>query len=202
MTSLLLATALGLGGLFLLAVHVGPERPGLFLLRQRLRRWAVLITVLYLLLIPLQGYLTVRQFTDRSALQARQLRTLRDQFDRFTGLILAAPDPLSLERQLAAVQGPALTAADLAKPVPLLRQDLLVALQGVEAALPDRIAQATPLAPLVWEALRDGLRLIGSALLMAVVFAAGAQRRGASRTLLEQLLIFTLTVRQRRYSRK
>jgi hypothetical protein len=162
----------------------------------------VLITFLYLLLIPLQGYLTVRQFTDRSALQGRELRTLRDQFERFAGLIRSAPDPLSLQRQLAAVQGPALTAADLAKPMPVLRQDLLVALQAAEAALPARIAQATPLAPLVWEALRDGLRLVGSALLMALAFAAGAQRRGATRTLLERLLAFTRSVRQRRYSRK
>ncbi len=194
-----------------LALHVEPKRTGLFALRQRLRRWAVIVTFLYLLLIPLQGYITLRQFGDRSALQARQLRTVRDQFVAFAGIIRSAPDPLSLQRQLAAVQGPTLTAADLAKPMPQLRQDLLAALKSAEAAMPARIEQATPLGPLAWNALRDGLRLIGSALLMAVAFAAGAQGSSSSRTLLVRLVSFCRSaslrkfwksVRRRRYSRK
>ncbi len=185
-----------------LAAHVEPDRQELFLLRQRLRGWAVLVTFLYLLLIPLQGYLTVRTFTDRSALQAVQRRTVRDQFVDFAAIIRSAPDPLSLQRQLTAVQGPALTEADLAKPMPVLRQDLLEALQNAEAGMPGRIEKSTPLGPLVWSATRDGLRLIGSALLMAAAFAAGAQGRGETRTLLVRLLAFTRSVRQRGYRRK
>ncbi len=185
-----------------LAAHVEPERPKLFQLRQRLRRWAVLITVLYLLLIPLQLSVSVRLFSDRAALQAQQRRLVSDQFSQFAALIRSAPDAPSLQRQLAAVDGPALTAADLAKPMPRLRQDLLAALRQAEAAMPANIEQATPLPPLVWAALADGLRLNGSALLMAVAFAAGAQGRGSSRTLLARLLMVWRSVRRRRYSRK
>ncbi|MBW4529732.1 MAG: hypothetical protein KME02_03480 [Aphanothece saxicola GSE-SYN-MK-01-06B] len=185
-----------------LAAHVEPERLVLFQLRQRLRRWAVLITVLYLLLIPLQLSVTVRQFSDRAALQAQQRRLVSDQFSGFAALIRSAPDAPSLQRQLAAADGPTLSAADLAKPMPQLRQDLLAALRQAEAAMPANIQQATPLAPLVWAAFRDGLRLIGSALLMAVAFAAGAQDRTSSRTLLTRLLMVWRSVRQRRYSRK
>jgi hypothetical protein len=104
-----------------LAAQVEPERAGLFALGQRLRRWAVLVTVLYLLLIPLQLSVTVRQFSERAALQAQQRRLVSDQFSSFAALIRSAPDPLSLQRQLAAVDGLALTAADLAKPMPRLR---------------------------------------------------------------------------------
>lgn len=242
LASILLATALALGGLFVLAVVAGslpvqvlqrdwqqrfielviansgfpivgfvlvhlaaqvePERPKLFQLRQRLRRWAVLITFLYLLLIPLQLSVSVRLFSGRAALQAQQRRLVSDQFSQFAALIRSAPDAMSLQRQLAAADGPALTAADLAKPMPQLRQDLLAALRNAEAAMPATIEQATPLAPLVWAAFRDALRLMGSALLMAVAFAAGAQGRGSSRTLLTQLLMAWRSVRRRRYSRK
>jgi hypothetical protein len=242
LASILLATALALGGLFVLAVvagslpvqllqrdwqqrfielviansgfpivgfvlvhlaaHVEPERAELFALRQRLRRWAVLVTLLYLLLIPLQLSVSVRQFSDRAALQAQQRRLVSDQFSSFAALIRSAPDAPSLQRQLAAVDGPALTAADLAKPMPRLRQDLLVALRQAEAAMPANIEQATPLAPLVWTTLGDGLRLNGSALLMAVAFAAGAQGRTSSRTQLARLLMVWRSVRRRRYSRK
>ncbi len=185
-----------------LAAHVEPERLELFQLRQRLRRWAVLITVLYLLLIPLQLSVSVRLFSDRAALQAQQRRLLSDQFSGFAALIRSAPDAPSLQRQLAAADGPALTAADLAKPMPQLRQDLLAALRQAEAAMPANIQQATPLAPLAWAAFRDGLRLIGSALLMAVAFAAGAQGRSSSRTLLARLLAFYRSMRRSPYSRK
>ncbi|KEF42044.1 MAG: hypothetical protein ER33_07950 [Cyanobium sp. CACIAM 14] len=185
-----------------LAVQVEADRPELFQLRQRLRRWAVTVTFLYLLLIPLQGYVTVRQFTDRAALQAQQRRIAREQFTTFAGIIRSAPDPLSLQRQLAAAKGPILAPAELAKPMPRLRQDLLAALRSAEASVPARIEQATPLGPLVWAAVRDGLRLGGSALLMALAFAAGAQERRASRTLLMRLLGFIRSVRLRRYSRK
>jgi hypothetical protein len=242
LASILLATALALGGLFVLAVvagalpvqvlqrdwqqrfielviansgfpivgfmlvhlaaHVEPERPELFQLRQRLRRWAVLITFLYLLLIPLQLSVTVRQFSDRAVLQAQQQRLLSDQFSGFAALIRSAPDALSLQRQLTAANGPALAAADLAKPMPQLRQDLLAALRQAEAAMPANIQQATPLPPLVWAAVRDGLRLIGSSLLMALAFAAGAQGRNSSRTLLVRLLSFWRAMRRRRYRRK
>lgn len=185
-----------------LAAYVEPERLELFQLRQQLRRWAVLITVLYLLLIPLQLSITVRQFSDRTALQAEQRRRLSDQFSSFAALIRSAPDALSLQRQLTQANGPALSAADLAKPMPQLRQDLLAALRQAEAAMPATIQQATPLTPLVWAAVRDGLRLIGSSLLMAIAFAAGAQSRTSSRTLLMGLLSFWRSFRRRRYRRK
>ncbi len=185
-----------------LAAHVEPERLELFQLRQQLRRWAVLITFLYLLLVPLQLSVTVRQFSDREALQAQQRRLLSDQFSSFADLIRSAPDALSLQRQLAQANGPALSAADLAKPMAQLRQDLLAALRQAEAAMPANIQQATPLAPLVWAAVRDGLRLIGSSLLMAIAFAAGAQDRTSSRTLLMRLLMVWRSFRRRRYSRK
>ena len=185
-----------------LAAHVEADRPELYLLRQRLRRWAVLVTCLYLLLIPLQGSIAVRQFGDRAALQALQRRTVQEQFSRFSDLIRSAPDALSLQRQLAAVDGPTLTNADLAKPMPQLRRDLLDALRRAEAAMPARIDQATPLQPLVWGVLRDGLRLMGSALVMALAFAAGAQSRHSSRTLLTRLLDRRRSLRGSRYSRK
>jgi hypothetical protein len=185
-----------------LAAQMEAERPELFQLRQRLRHWAVLITFLYLLLIPLQLSITVRQFSDRAVLQAQQQRLVSDQFSNFAALIRSAPDALSLQRQLAAANGPALSAADLAKPMPQLRQDLLAALRQAEAAMPANIQQATPLPPLVWAAVRDGLRLIGSSLLMALAFAAGAQGRNSSRTLLVRLLSFWRAMRRRRYRRK
>ena len=185
-----------------LAAHIEAERPELFQLRQRLRRWAVLITFLYLLLIPLQLSVTVRQFNDRTALLAQQQRLVSDQFSSFAALIRSAPDARTLQQQLAAADGPALTAADLAKPMPQLRQDLLAALRQAESAMPASIQQATPLSPMVWASLRDGLRLIGSAVLMAVAFAAGAQERNSTRTLLTRLFSVWRSVSLRRYNRK
>jgi len=171
-----------------LAVFVDPDRRRLVDLRQSVRSWAVLVTILYLLIIPFQAYLTVSDFTNRTNQKQAQIKKVEDQFAAFRSVVLASKNSIQLEEGLRAIQGPTLEAGDLAKPFPKLRGELLSALQTAEGRVRTEIDRATPLGPLIWDAVQESLRIIGSALFLAFAFAAGAQPRGSMKTLLVDFL--------------
>jgi hypothetical protein len=81
-----------------------------------------------------------------------------------------------------------LTTGDLAKPFPKLRQELLAALQTAEGRIREEIEQAAAVGPLICNAVQESLRIIGSALLLALPFASGAQPRRSMTTLLVDFL--------------
>lgn len=171
-----------------LAAYVDPDRRQLTDLRNSVRSWAVLVTILYLLIIPFQSYLTVSEFNDRSSQKQAQIKTVQRQFASFRSVVMAADNSVELEEGLRAVQGPTLGTGDLAKPFPQLREELLEALQTAERRVRKEIDQSAPIGPLIWNAVQESLRIIGSALFLALAFASGAQRRGSMKTLLVDFL--------------
>jgi hypothetical protein len=50
--------------------------------------------------------------------------------------------------------------------------ELLAALQSAERRLRSKIDQANPIGPLIWNAVQESLRSIGSALFLAFAFAS------------------------------
>jgi hypothetical protein len=171
-----------------LAAYVDPDRRQLTDLRYSVRSWAVLVTLLYLLIIPFQAYLTVSEFSNRTNQKQAQIKKIQQQFATFRSVVMAAKDSIQLEEGLRAIQGPTLEPGDLAKPFPKLRGELLAALQTAESRVRNEIDQAIPMGPLIWNAVQESLRIIGSALFLAFAFASGAQPRGSMKTLLVDFL--------------
>ncbi len=171
-----------------LAAYVDPDRRQLAGLRNSIRNWAVLITVFYLLVIPFQAYLTLSEFNNRANEKQEEIRKIQQQFAGYRSVVMAASNSIELQEGLRAVQGPTLAAGDLEKPFPKLRQELLAALQTAEARIREEVERAAPLGPLIWNAVQESLRIIGSALFLAVAFASGAQPRGSMKTLLVDFL--------------
>ena len=149
---------------------------------------AVLITIFYLLVIPFQAYLTLSEFNSRANEKQEEIRKIQQQFAGYRSVVRQASHSIELQEGLRAVQGPTLATGDLAKPFPKLRQELLAALQSAEGRIREEIEQAAPVGPLIWNAVQESLRIIGSALFLALAFASAAQPRGSMTTLLVDFL--------------
>ncbi|MFM9100334.1 MAG: hypothetical protein ACKOPS_02930 [Cyanobium sp.] len=80
------------------------------------------------------------------------------------------------------LQGPTLTPADRALPLPQLRRQLEANLLAARRQLLDRVSGPSP--NQVWAILSDGARLALSSLAFAIAFAAGAQRQPSPEPLL------------------
>ncbi len=170
-----------------LALYIEPSNG---LLRAQLataRQWAIVVVVAFLLLVPLQGFATWRVLSQAQGSQAMQRTVLGERVTLIRQAIEAATSPADLQSRFSRLQGPRpqLPAAALTLPLGELKRSLLDELQRTETRASSRIDGPAPTD--VW-ALGQGVARVSIASLgFAVAFAAGAQRPGASLTLLQQL---------------
>lgn len=157
------------------AAGLSPADGQLAATRVRWRGLAVAVTFGFLLLLPLQGIATWGGLT--RGLQQDGVRRL--QAERRSGAMLraiqAATSVDDLQARMQRLQGPTLTSADRALPLPQLRRQLEANLLAARRQLLDRVSGPSP--NQVWMLLSDGVRLAVSSLAFALAFAAGAQRR-------------------------
>ncbi|MFN7898095.1 MAG: hypothetical protein ACK5N0_00325 [Synechococcaceae cyanobacterium] len=141
-----------------------------------LKRLAVLATLGFLLLLPLQaraGWELIN--TNFRAVNADVPSTpAQRRFDAMKQAIRQAPDAARIQRQLTILRGPVIAAQDMRKPLPELRGMLLQALAEARHSVGanSQRQNATRVAMLLQECMQNSL----SALAYAIGFAAFAQR--------------------------
>lgn len=151
------------------------------------RQWAFVVVFAFLLLVPLQGFATWRVLSQAQGTQAMQRNVLGERVTRIRQAIEAATSPADLQARFSRLQGPRpqLPAAALTLPLGELKRSLLDELMRTETRASSRIRGPAPTD--VW-ALGQGVARVSIASLgFATAFASGAQRPGASLTLLQQL---------------
>ena len=169
------------------AVH--PSNGRLAAARRRWRGLAVAATLGFLLLLPLQGFATWRGLSQGLQQDAARRAAAERRSGAMLQAIQAATTVDDLQARMQRLQGPTLTPADRALPLPQLRRQLEVNLLAARSQLLDQLAGPSPQQQ--WTLISDGLRLALSSLAFALAFAAGAQRRLSPEPLLvEWLLVF------------
>jgi hypothetical protein len=166
-----------------LAVYFYPKQ-NLKTLRSSLAKWAVIASLGFLLLVPLQVWASwslIRQ--DFSPLEKGK-PAVDEPLQAMEKAIREASDAASLQTQLTILRGPAITPQDMQRPLPELKQILLGSLQQARANLV-RKARSTP-DPRVWVLIQDAIRFSIGALGYAIGFAAFAQRPNSKQPLLDE----------------
>ncbi|KEF41204.1 MAG: hypothetical protein ER33_12625 [Cyanobium sp. CACIAM 14] len=169
-----------------LAAYLAPGNPRLARRRDDFASWALIAVLGFLLLIPLQGYALWRGISNVNAQQQNRLGTVSGRLATLRQAIRTAPTSQELQRRLAALKAPPLDAADLAQPLPKLRQSMLESLDRTEIRARDQL-RGLP-ATDVWQLAQAGVRSVLSALVMTIAFASLCRRRGWEGTLLQQWL--------------
>lgn len=154
--------------------------------RTRWRLWAAAAALGFLLLIPLQAAAILSGLSSARAEQSSRAAAAQRRFEILRRTIASAPDLATLQARLQALQGPDLTPADRALPLPQLRRQLDAALVDASTSVQTRLRW--PSSQQLWAILQDSVRLPLSSLAFALAFAAGGQRPSDRHSLLRTLL--------------
>lgn len=157
--------------LFLLGVQLAPRDPVLTARRQRLRRWAALAALGFLLLIPVQGFAIVRGMENVSQQWRSNLVATDLMAERLSQAIITSTSTRELQQRLIAMQGPNIAEADLAQPLPVLQRQLLGAVQQIRDRLKDQVRAQSGLAQ-AWPLLQRAARNVILCLLGAFGFGS------------------------------
>ncbi|KEF40753.1 MAG: hypothetical protein ER33_15270 [Cyanobium sp. CACIAM 14] len=170
-----------------LALYIEPSNG---FLRARLvtaRQGAIAVTFAFLLLVPLHSFATWRALAQAQGTQAMQRAVLDERVTMIRKAIEAAASPEDLQDRFSRLPGPRpqLPPAALALPLPELKRALLNELEKTQTRASERITRPTPAD--FWALGQGWARVTIASLGYAVAFAAGAQKPGASLTLLQSL---------------
>lgn len=148
-----------------------------------IRGWAIAVALGYLLLIPVQVSAAWRGLIQVDRAERQERRVIISRIATLREIVRRAPSVAALQGPWEAQQGPPLSAADGALPLPQLRVQLLARLQQLSDRL-DVAARPDAGRARVWSVVQNTLRLCGSALFLGLGFAAAAQDRAGHPSLL------------------
>ena len=174
---------LGLG-LLHLAAYLDPQNLALQNRRRLMARLAVPAVLGFLLLIPLQLTMAWRTVAAANANAARQEARANETFNILRDIIVQAPTLKDLQERLDNQEnrGVRLNLEDQGVPLEQTKKDLLEQLVVVRDAVLARVSKPDRQSN---EALaRETIRIVISALALALAFGAGAQRKGSTVPLL------------------
>jgi len=175
-------------GVLLVAVAswLAPEDDLLLRRNTLLRRLALAAVVGYLLLIPLQTLALWRGVDQGKQRISRERQAVEARLEAISKAVETAQTPAELQRQLQGLPGaPLLPEAQLAEPMPQLRQRMATALELARSRI--RATSSEPDPARIQKLITESLRISLSALALAFAFAAGAQSGVKGQSLLDQL---------------
>lgn len=175
----------GLGLVHLLA-YLEPDRLRLQARRRAVARWATGAVIGFLLLVPLQAVSAIQGYGLVALSQSSAMAVANDRAEEFQRAIGAATSVEDLQQRIAALQGPGLRLSEGPQSLPDLKRTLNERLQ--DSLRNSRTVIHSPWRPELWAIVQRTLRVLLLALMYALAFAAGSQRRGREESLLRELL--------------
>ncbi|WP_216920820.1 hypothetical protein [Synechococcus sp. CCAP 1479/9] len=168
-----------------LAMHLDGSNLSLRAYHGFISRWALVVALGFLLLVPLQVVSSWRLYAANIQGQSGNEQSVVSQ--RFEGMRLAitgASSPADLKSRLQAAGGPSLSEANLATSLPVLRAKLLVSLEQAKRNAMEQFGRAKP--SILWSLLQRCFHVTISTLGFSLAFAASAQRPDSELTVLQE----------------
>jgi ABC-type multidrug transport system fused ATPase/permease subunit len=153
----------------------------------RARRWAVLASLCFFLLVPLQVVILWRLDSLSASATRRQQATFEQRLGDLRRQVGSARTNDQIQASLVAFGAPPLSPVELGLPTTQLQRRVRDALTATDADLKRRLSQVRNQARTP-ELVRGSIRTMVLSLLFALGFAAGAVLPGSHRTLLEEIL--------------
>lgn len=159
-----------------LATILHPASGRLRARRDQISALAAAAAIGYLLLIPLQTYAVWQGVSNANLGQNRQLRTATEKLGQLRKAVKEASSTADLQSRLQALRGPTLPPADLAKPIEVVRPQIIAGLDSAETTVRQRLGGLPP--DRIWQVVQESVRVVVSSLAYALAFAAGAYLPG------------------------
>lgn len=166
-----------------LAAYLDQSEPRFEVFCQNLRRWALPVTLGFLLIIPLQSYNLFRGVRNYRQNAVTYERTITQNFANIRNAVRSASTAADLQKRLADLNVPGLSPADTIAPLPILRQTLLAEIEKAETKAKTNIPELNP--QQIWLFGKQVVQSILTAFAFALAFAAAAKRSSWRESLLD-----------------
>jgi len=121
-----------------LAAYFSPT-PRFQLVQQKLSRAAAIVAVGFFLLLPLMGFLVIKNGHTISSNNAKATAQIVAKSSQLRTAVRDAQTPAQLQASMVALQGPALDGTALARPLPALKEQLMMVINRTEQSFLDQI---------------------------------------------------------------
>ncbi|MFN7899462.1 MAG: HpsJ family protein [Synechococcaceae cyanobacterium] len=151
--------------------------------RLRIANLAVIASIGYLLIVPLQGLAVWQGLSTFNQVQTRQLQGAKEKIELIRKALKESTSTADLQTRLQAIPGPSLPPLDTNRPLAEVRPQLLSILDSAQSQVRQRSVglSGDRLQRLTQESVRIGV----SALVFACAFASGSVWPGSSRNLFD-----------------
>jgi hypothetical protein len=156
--------------------------------RLRIANLAVIASIGYLLIVPLQGIAIWQGLSSFGISQARQLQAAKDKIELIRKAVNESGNTAELQKRLQAIPGPSLPPLNTNTPIEVVRPQLLSLLNTAQGQLRQRSAGAGLSADRLQQLVQESIRVGLSALVFAAAFACGSVWPGGSRNLFDSWL--------------
>lgn len=168
-----------------LARVLDPNDGRIFTRWQGWSQLAVVVSLAFLLLLPLQVSASLEVYNRANQVQRVRVANAERKLATLNQAVKQASDTNDLNNRLLKLQGPVLGPADLSQPLPQLKQQMQAVLRQAEQQI-IRERDLIP-APDPWRLVPDLLRNGISTIALAAGFAALARRPGVDFSLLQEV---------------
>jgi hypothetical protein len=156
--------------------------------RLRIANLAVIASIGYLLIVPLQGIAIWQGLSSFGISQARQLQAAKDKIELIRKAVNESGNTAELQKRLQAIPGPSLPPLNTNTPIEIVRPQLLSLLNTAQGQLRQRSAGAGLSADRLQQLVQESIRVGLSALVFAAAFACGSVWPGGYRNLFDSWL--------------
>lgn len=156
--------------------------------RQRFANLAVVASIGYLLIVPLQGVAIWQGLNTFNNTQTRQIQAAKEKIEQIRKAVNESSNTADLQKRLQALPGPALPPLNTNAPIDVVRPQLLSLLETAQGQLKQRTAGTGLTADRLQQLIQESVRVGLSSLVFAAAFACGSVWPGGSRNLFDSWL--------------
>lgn len=156
--------------------------------RLKIANFAVVASIGYLLILPLQGVAIWQGLSTFNNAQSRQFQAAKEKIEQIRKAVNDSNNTAELQKRLQALPGPGLPPLNTNAPIEVVRPQLLSLLDTAQGQLKQRSAGAGLTTERLQQVIQESIRVGLSALVFATAFACGAVWPGGSRSLFDSWL--------------
>ena len=151
--------------------------------RLRIANLAVIASIGFLLIVPLQGLAIWQGLTTFNQAQTRQLQGAKEKIELIRKAVKDSRSTADLQSRLQAIPGPSLPPLDTKQPIEVVRPQLLSMLDAAQGQVRQRSTGLS--GERLQQLIQESARVAISSLAFACAFACGAVWPGGSRNLFD-----------------
>ena len=153
--------------------------------RLRIANFAAILSMIYLIIVPLQAVAIWQGLSAFDNAQTRQFAAAKEKIEQIRKAVNESKSTPELQERLQAIPGPQLPPLDTDRPIDTVRPQLLALLETAQGQLRQRVAKAGLSGDRMQQLIQESFRIAVSALVISTAIACCSVWPGGTRSLFD-----------------